>query len=353
MFVAAIFGPSAHLDADCMTDNESVQTLSISGPADLLQAVPYLLGFHPSDSLVLIGLAGGRLVVTVRLDLVDLAESAVLTDAIKAMYSGGVQEVVGAVYDDAPTSSPLPWSGVAGTLSDECGRVGCELADVLRVSRGRWWSYLCTSHVCCPPEGSVLPGAPSPFIAAATYAGLVALPDRESLAAQLEPLPDVSRSALEPKIRECENAAVKAVLEGQGERQDRSVKRATFAAARAADESGPAAVLSDDELVRFAVALSSIGMRDSVWMAVDDGRLDGRALWREVARRVPSPYDAAPLFLYGWASWRAGNGALAGIAAQRAIDSDPTYSAADLLLAALARGLDPRRLPKLRLPRSA
>ena len=24
-----------------------------------------------------------------------------------------------------------------------------------------------------------------------------------------------------------------------------------------------------------------------------------------------APYDAAPLFLYGWASWRAGNGALA------------------------------------------
>ena len=67
-----------------------------------------------------------------------------------------------------------------------------------------------------------------------------------------------------------------------------------------------------------------------------------------MARRLPGPYDAAPLFLFGWASWRAGNGALAGIAAERAVTSDPAYSAADLLLAALSRGLDPRRLPRLR-----
>lgn len=336
-----------------MTDNESVQTLRISGPADLLQAVPYLLGFHPSESLVLIGLVDGRLVVTVRLDLVDLAEPDVLADALEAMCRGGTRTVVGAVYDGCPTTWPLPWGGVRQMLSDECRREGCELADVLRVSDGRWWSYLCTSPECCPPEGTALPGSPSPFMAAATYAGLVALPDRESLSVQLEPLPEQVRAALEPTIGDYENAAVKAALEGTGERTDRSAKRALFAAARAADESAPSTVITDEDAARFAVALSSIGMRDSVWMAVDDGRLDGRVLWREIARRVPSPYDAAPLFLYGWASWRAGNGALAGIAAQRAIDSDPTYSAADLLLAALARGLDPRRLPKLRLPRSA
>ncbi len=104
---------------------------------------------------------------------------------------------------------------------------------------------------------------------------------------------------------------------------------------------------------QFGAALSDIELRDSVWMAVDDGRLGGRPLWRELARRLPSPYDAAPLFLYGWAAWRSGDGALAGIAADRAVGSDPGYSAADLLLAALAQGVDPGRLPKLRLPRSA
>jgi hypothetical protein len=269
------------------------------------------------------------------------------------MHRGGTQNVVGIVFDDCATASPLPWSGVAETLLDECDHLGCELTDVLRVSGGRWWSYVCASTTCCPPDGRDLPDTPSVVAAAATFAGLVALPDRASVAAQLEPLAADARRALEPWIGDYETAAVKAVLDGTAERMDRSVKRAIFAAARAADRAKVSVPLPDQETARFAVALSSIGLRDSVWMAVDDGRLDGRVLWLDIARRVPSPYDAAPLFLYAWSSWRAGNGALAGIAAQRAIDSDPGYSAADLLLAALARGLDPRQLPKLRLPRSA
>jgi hypothetical protein len=88
-------------------------------------------------------------------------------------------------------------------------------------------------------------------------------------------------------------------------------------------------------------------------MAIDAGRIDGRPLWRELAHRLPEPYDAAPLFLFAWSSWRDGDGVLARTAVERAIKSDPGYSAADLLLAALSHGIDPRRLPKLRGGRSA
>jgi hypothetical protein len=69
-------------------------------------------------------------------------------------------------------------------------------------------------------------------------------------------------------------------------------------------------------------------------------------LWRRLATSLPAPYDAAPLFLFGWASYRDGNGALARIAADRALDSDPYYTAADLILAALSQALDPHQLPR-------
>jgi hypothetical protein len=329
--------------------------LRIGSPAELLQAVPYLLGFHPAASLVIIGLHRSRLVVTVRLDLVDLAESSALADAVDAVHRGGAGELVGAIYDQcAPADGrPLPWHGVAEALEVEATRAGCRLVDALLVSDGRWWSYTCDQPGCCPAEGTALAEETTVVAAAATYAGLVALPDRAALAATLEPLPLAERERLEPLVRRHENAAVQAVLDGHGPRHERSVKRALFAAARRADATGTAAELSDDEVARFGVALSGFPIRDPLWMATDDGRVDGRPLWRELARRLPSPYDAGPLFLFGWCCWRAGNGALAGIAAEQAVFSDPGYSAADLLLAALARGLDPRRLPKLRLPRSA
>jgi hypothetical protein len=317
--------------------------------------VPYLLGFHPTDSLVLVGLCDGALVVTARLDLADALGVATVEHTIAAMVRGGSTSLVVAVYGNevpAAGDDELPWLGLAQLVERTAADAGCEVHDVLLVAGGRWWSLMCGSADCCPREGREIPAAPSSFTAAATFEGVVALPDRKALAALLDPLPDPARDALEASIAAAEHAGVAAVIEGDPCRHERSVKRALFAAARECDAAGWTG--PDDETVaRFGVALSLPAQRDAVWVAIDGGRLDGRALWRDLARRLPSPYDAGPLFLYGWASWRAGDGALAGIAAERAVSSDPGYSAADLLLAALAHGVDPRRLPKLRLPRSA
>lgn len=41
----------------------------LSDPAELIAAVPHLLGFHPRDSLVVITLQGRRLGLTLRSDL--------------------------------------------------------------------------------------------------------------------------------------------------------------------------------------------------------------------------------------------------------------------------------------------
>ena len=319
----------------------------LSGPDELLQAVPYLLGFHPADSLVVIGLDRGRLVVTARLDLADARHDGTLAHTLDAIRRGGATALVAVVY--GPEGAPARW---VDDVERAAAPIGADLLDVLQVRDGRWWSLACTSPWCCPPEGRAVPAGTSEFAAAATYAGLVALPDRQALAAQLDPLPDPVRDALDAPIAAAEHAAVRAVLEGRIRKHDRAVKRALFAAARASHEAGWVDP-PDDDVARFAVALTTVAQRDAVWLAVDDRRLDGRPLWRALARRVPGPYDAAPLFLFGWASWRAGDGTLAGIAAERAVMSDPEYSAADLLLAALSQGLDPRAFPKLRAPRPA
>ena len=46
-------------------------TLRISSPSDLIAAVPYLIGFTPAESVVLVGLSGKRVVVTIRIDISD------------------------------------------------------------------------------------------------------------------------------------------------------------------------------------------------------------------------------------------------------------------------------------------
>jgi hypothetical protein len=325
-------------------------TLHVSGPADLLQAVPYLLGFHPHDSLVLIGLDETALVVTARLDLADVAEPGLLGHLVTAIVQGGASRLVVAVYDSEPVGpgpAGLPWHGIAGELATECDRAGCELADVLRVAGGRWWSYGCGDEWRCPPEGAPLPGAPSRFAVEATYAGLVALPDRAALVATLAPLPAAERERLVPLLEREEAAALKATAAGRQPALERTVRRELGALARAADRTGAAPTLPEDRVARLAAGLSVTRVRDTLWLAIERRRLDGRQLWQELARRLPGPYDAAPLFLYGWASWGAGTGALAAVAAERALASHPGYGAAQMLQSVLAGGVDPRRFPRL------
>ncbi len=339
-----------------LASTDDLPLLRVRGPADLAEAVPFLLGFHPSESLVLIGLSDDRVVVTARMNLADLAVSALLGDTVAAICGGSASKLVCVVFDEsaAPGSDDtLPWRGVITQAQDEATRLGLDVTDAMLVCGRRWWSYLCADAGCCPAEGQPLDTGASEVRAAATFAGLVALPNRASVEALLEPLPEARRMALQPRLEEAERAAVAAILDGKDAREQRSVKRAMFAASRTADALGPERLLSDDEVVRFGVALNCYAVRDSLWIAVDGGRLDGRELWRQLARRLPGPYAAAPLFLFGWANWRAGNGALAGMAAEQALRSDPAYTAADLLLGALSRGIDPRRMPKLRCARSA
>jgi hypothetical protein len=327
----------------------------ISGPGELLQAVPYLLGFHPRRSLVLVGLDVGILVVTARMDLCD-AQAGGIAHTLDALVRGGSTSILAAIYDDDARPDPsgrLPWRSLVAALDRDTEDAGCALLDVLLVAAGRWWSYSCDSPLCCPADGTPVPDEPSAFAAAATVEGVVALPDRAALEAQLDPLPDAERSRLHAVIERAENAAVQETVDGHERRYERAQKRALLAVAQASDEPGWPGLADDDSLARFGVALGAAGVRDELWMAVDAGRVDGRPLWRELGRRLPRPYDAPALFLFGWAAWRSGDGALASIAAERAVASDPGYSAADLLRAALSYGVDPRRMPRLRLPRPA
>jgi hypothetical protein len=110
--------------------------------------------------------------------------------------------------------------------------------------------------------------------------------------------------------------------------------------------------LSNGQLARHAIALGELTVRDELWLAIDECALDPSPYLLQLIRRLPAPYDAAPLFLFGWQQWRAGNGTLAGMAAERALASDPAYSGAHLLLAAVRNGLNPGSTPTLRQARA-
>ena len=295
--------------------------------------------------------------ITARLDLDALDEPGLLERTLATVVSAGSTDVIAVLYDGAdPRLDPIAVPGesidaAVDATRQALGRAPCRLVEMLLVRAGRWWSlsarHSSRSGGGQAAVGHVLPDAPSPYVAAAAYAGVVAHPDRAALEAVLTPLPAAQRERLEPALAAAENAAVQAALTGCAERARRAVERAVFAGARASDEPGWQP-LGDADVARFGAALSEIALRDAVWLAVDERRLDGRRLWCDLARRLPSPYDAAPAFVFGWASWRRGEATLAAVAARRALDGDADCTAAQLLLAAIDAGIDPRRLPRMR-----
>lgn len=333
-----------------MTRTDDDPVLRVATPADLVHAVPYLLGFHPAESLVLVGLRQRQVLVTARLDLDDVreADGALVAETLERFCVAGVDALAALLFADVSESvaaPELPLRRDAAVVQSTARRADLDVTELLLVTRGRFWSYRCEGGACCPAEGTPLAEG-SRIAADATFAGLVALPDRQAVEAQLRPDPD--RWQLTSALVVAEDDAMDRILRHGADREDRAVVRALFGAARACEVPGARCAPDDARLTRWAVALRRYPARDALWLGIDDRRLDGRTLWRDMARRLPPPYDAPPLFLFGWASWRAGDGVLAGIAAEAALCTDPSYSAADLLLTAVVRGISPDSVPRLR-----
>ena len=371
-----------------MTSRE-LPRIRISDPGELIETVPYLLGFHPRESLVLIGLAGGadgaepqQIQVTVRLDLPDPAAGGLdaealrpLGDVLRRADSEAMAAVLvtESVRGDPRASEEL--TACRDLLTVTMAAAGVEVLDVLVATGRRWWSLCCEQLGCCPDAGHQRALGCSEAAAQATFAGLVALPDRQAMAATLAGRSAEQRAALLPRLAEAElsEAELTRTELAEAELTRAELTRAELAEAEPARD-GPAPAqaarrqaqvtallaaaaefqpdLSAERLAGHAVALTDLAVRDALWLAVDDGSAGVSRLMAELHTRLPPPYDAAPLFLFGWSQWRAGNATLAMMAAERVLESQPGYSAAVLLVTAAQRGLDPRTVPALSRGRS-
>lgn len=353
-----------------------VPRIQISDPGELIDTIPYLLGFHPRESLVLIGFAGcsvpvadragsQRVQLTLRVDLPDQLPGSLDAETLQPLSEvlgrAGCAAMAAVLITDSVSGDPRQSAGLATSrdrLAAAMDRAGVEVLDVLVATERRWWSLCCDELGCCPAEGRErVPGC-SAAAAQATFAGLVALPDRPAMAATLAGDSRERRSALLPHLAAAEQRRADAPADQAGARRRAEVADLLAAAAEiaAADElaaaggsvtGGEVAALPAEQLATHAVALTDPRVRDALWLALDDGFLPISRLMGELHARLPAPYDAAPLFLFGWAEWRAGNATLATMAAERVLESQPGYSAAALLLTAAQGGLDPRTVPAL------
>ncbi|MFF9914633.1 DUF4192 domain-containing protein [Streptomyces sp. NPDC013457] len=371
------------------------QQITLRGPAELADALPFMLGFHPSDSVVLVALHGelGRFGGRVRLGIPrsskewastaeQLAECLVDGCARRGTRPDGI--VVFLCQDPAPGETGRhvmerlrPFSQ---RLRTACGALDIPVYEALCISDGLYFSYCCPDTRCCPPDGTpmALTGT-SVMAASAAYAGIQVRGSLRDMEARLKPRPswpgeEQQRKALNegsilivPKIfdgppgvgrtevREATLKLARDVLTRLGitsDGADATVSTPVTSSGRrdgtAEQDAADDASIGADEAAALILGLQDRDTRDQAaeWMEGREGAAALR-LWRALARRCVAPFDehaAAPLTLAGWVAWSTGDEPAARAALGLALDADPDYVFARLLHQACNEGLDPESL---------
>lgn len=294
--------------------------MEITSPRELVAAIPHLLGFVPEDSLVVVALDNNDVHSMVRVDW-PISQSVLQGSLARYAQSVATIEIVLCFYSDTEIDS-----------YESVSEVFCEsdVLDVLTVKHGFWKSAMCEDSQCCPPEGRSLNEFTSIAATEFIFAGSSPFSSREDL---VNTLAAESLSALARD--ECKEAFASlhdiTDIPQEVEWILRRVARKESA--------------TWSDIARTSVALQEIRVRDAVLRRAFesvDVRVTMRLWLMQILGRIPEERVAACATVLAGIVWLDGNGSLARIALDRALDADADYSLAQLLDTALVNAVPSR-----------
>jgi hypothetical protein len=315
-----------------------------TSPAEIAAAIPLLTGFVPRESVVVVSLRAPRKRVglTMRFDLPAEEYADVLADEVagRLQHDGAIAALVVVYTDAGDVDGERAGQALVDAIEDTCT---APLAEALLVRGGRWWSYLCSSEQCCPVGGTTVDGATSPALellaAESTLKGRAVLASRDDLIRSIAPPELLAAVASGQRL----DAAAEAFVAGGDSAATRAA--AVRAAGRLLDSgAGPVDPVAAAEL---AIALHATPVRDEIATWALDRADDLLALLIQVAGHVLPPYDAPACTLLAWVAYGQGDGALANVALDRALDTDPAYSMAVLLRQSIDAQIPPAEVRRI------
>ena len=349
-----------------MSDARAPVPVRLGALGDLVAALPHLIGFRPEESLLAVSLRGrdgSRVGLTARVDLPPpgVAEP-VLATLVRSLLTDRPAGVVVAVVSEQPdrlsrpvrTRMPdgapvaeLPHRDLVGSAVRRFAAAGVPVRDAVLVRGGRWWDYDCAEDCCAPGAGTPVPGGTSPLAAASALSGQVVEDGRDALERRIAPVGPLAAAGMEEVCVQVGSE----VADQVGRLGPDAVAAESWAAVRAAvDRMAPGSTgpLPDRDVARVAWGLRDLEVRDlAMGLALGTSAAGAEVLWTEVTRRVPPPLDAAPATLLAVTAWVRGDGAMANVALDRALSSDPDHSLAQLLRTALDACFRPEDVRRL------
>lgn len=335
-------------ESGCSSDDPGMHqhltpTEQVSEPGELIAAIPALLGFRPSDSVVALCLMGdspATLGPVMRHDYFPPIGArpappmeAALRRFAQVSDGEGAAAIVLVIVADCTDSEAVI---VADSADELLEGTGVELADVLCTSaiepRRPWVSVLCPEH-----RGLVSDPGSSSVTAAQVVGGRVIRSSREELV-----------QAVRGTARNQDRIAVLIELcRAQGDELDRLPDDARVRAnvgliLHHVDSVASGRYPAPRDCAELALALADVRARDiALGLAVTTSAVAAEQVWLILTHELPDPERACPATLLGYFAYVRGDGPLAGVALSLALETDPEYTLAGLLDVSLHTGVRP------------
>ena len=315
---------------------------TLTSPHDLLAAIPFLIGYHPSDSLVLVSIKDDCVGMAMRIDY-PLDQSEIAFDLCASHISA--DEADGALIVAYQPRERSDGDEVLAQTTAALSRAGIAIYESILIAEGSYRSLLCHDITCCPIDGrpvpphdssriameSVVAGHPMPFASFAELGTSV----RSNLLAQEEQwLERVQKSYVDPSDSDLNN------LQRDG----------ATAVIDLANDFITNGISTDQDLIAHVLGrLSEIQVRDFALGSHDGESAVGyQSMWMHLLRSAPPGFVAPVACLAAAIAYEHGDGALARAALDRAFADLPTYSLALLLKRVFSAGWPPQSFAQMR-----
>lgn len=315
---------------------------TLTSANDLITAIPFLIGFHPTNSIVLISVKDGAIGLAMRIDLpehlvseqIDLLAHHFLRDQSEAAL------LVAYMPENRDDGDSILISLGAGLI-----RNGVDIQESIVVQSNRYRSIICRDQSCCPPIGKEMPEINASEIAAEHVIAGIPMPF-ENISQLIETLsPDPASLALSWASEVSAFAIDDDDLDVGALRRD-GVETMDLLL----DDFRMGYGVTNRTLVaRMIGRMSDLQVRDYAMGVHSEDTYDIYfTMWREVLRLAPIGFVAPIACIVAAMAYEGGDGALAQKALDRALDDDEHYPLAALLRRVFNAGWPPESFAAMR-----
>jgi hypothetical protein len=314
---------------------------TLTSPHDLLSAIPFVVGFKPDNSIILISVKEDSVSMAMRIDFPPSLDESQINQLISHLKRDSAEAILAVFY--TPSFGPESQE-VISQLMKAFDEHHLTLRESLVVTSNRWRSLLCDDRRCCPEEGSPLPELQNSRIAVEQVALGKPLPfeNMDELVASLSALPEDQ----ELDLHISEITPIDYQSDPTSAQREGAEAVIDFMADFQAD-----GLCRDKKLVALVlVRLLDLQVRDFALGSVSEETLNNYFnAWRWLMRIAPKGYVAPVATLFAAVAYERGDGALAQRALDRVEIDDPEYAMLGLFRQVFSRGWSPDNFAKMRL----